>query len=449
MKKLVWWGSLVLLLTLSLLVGCQNKNSAESDGGSTKNEATENSENVLDGPVTITIYNQTMGLIDDDLVTELFKPVTDKYPDVSFELLKDVNLEDMVAAGEVPDIITTSNPMLYDLIDMELAGDMSKFLDRQNFDWGRINPAIIDDLKQQSETFDTPDAIYGMPISLNYGLLVYNKEIFDLFGVDYPEAGLTWDEVIDLARQVTGTRDGVDYIGFDPGWIHEALRAHSLSYIDDNGEVDLTTDGFKEVLSVFDQAYNIPGMIGENEENYGYGGITKFIEERRLAMFPYWVIPLTSRIPVMEETGVEWDITTFPAFSSTPDLGRNVDYHAFVIPETAKNREAALQIAVEMMSDEAQTYLSEQVNRVTVLDNEDIRESYAAGSDMYEGKHLQEIFSIDPSPDRKPSPYNSELDEMMKEVRKKLALENKDVNTVLREAQEEANKVVKDIQATQ
>ncbi|GIN74286.1 hypothetical protein J14TS2_47610 [Bacillus sp. J14TS2] len=449
MKTLVRWRHLAILLTLILLVGCQNKAGTESDAGSTGNEASKTNENVLEEPVTITIYNEAMGLIDDDLVAEMFKPVTDKYPDVSFELLKNANLDDMVAAGEVPDIITTSNPGLYDRIDLELAGDMSEFLDRQDFDWGRINPAIVQDLKQQAEVFDTPDAIYGMPISLNYGLMVYNKEIFDMFGVDYPEPGMTWDEVINLARQVTGNRDGVDYIGFDPGWVHEALRAHSLSYVDDNGEVDMMTDGFKEVFDVFEQAYSIPGLIGENEENYGYGGINKFIEERRLAMFPYWVIPYTSRIPAMEEAGLDWDVTTFPSFSSTPDLGRNTDYHLFAVPETAENREAAIQVAVEMVSEEAQSYLSEQVNRVTVLEDDDIRESYAAGSNLYEGKHLQDIFSIDPSPDRKPAPYNSELDELMKDVRKKLALENKDVNTVLREAQEEANKLVNDMQASE
>ncbi len=193
------------------------------------------------------------------------------------------------------------------------------------------------------------------------------------------------DEITDLATQVTGTRDGVDYIGFDPGWVHEAFRAHSLSYVNDDGELDMTTDGFQEVLTIFDKVYSIPGLTGEN---YGYGGINKFIEERRLAMFPYWIIPYTSRIPVMEESGLEWDVTTYPAFSSTPDLGRNVDYHLFAIPDSAENREAAIQVAMEMVSDEAQTYLSEQVSRVTVLDDDDIRESYAAGSDLYEGKKI-------------------------------------------------------------
>lgn len=164
MKTHVRWKYLAILLTLILLVGCQNKAGTESDAGSTENEASETNENVLEKPVTITIYNEAMGLIDDDLVAEMFKPVTDKYPDVSFELLKNANLDDMVAAGEVPDIITTSNPGLYDRIDLELAGDMSEFLDRQDFDWERINPAIVKDLKQQAEVFDTPDAIYGMPI---------------------------------------------------------------------------------------------------------------------------------------------------------------------------------------------------------------------------------------------------------------------------------------------
>ncbi len=192
MKKQVWRVSLMMFLTFSLLVGCQNNDEAGSD----KNIETAVNENVLEEPVTITILNEAMGLIEDDLVDELFKPVTDKYPEVSFELLKDVELDDLVAAGEVPDIIATSNPALYERIEYELAGDISDVLDAQDFDWDRINPAIIEDLKQQGEVFDEPDAIYGMPISLNYGVLVYNKEIFDMFGVDYPTPGMTWMKLL-------------------------------------------------------------------------------------------------------------------------------------------------------------------------------------------------------------------------------------------------------------
>ncbi len=55
---------------------------------------------------------------------------------------------------------------------------------------------------------------------------------------------------------------------------------------------------------------------------------------------------------------------------------------------------------------------------------------------------------LEPSLDRKPGPYNNEIDEMMKGVREEIALENKDVNTVLREAQEEASQLVKDLEVS-
>ncbi|GIN72283.1 hypothetical protein J14TS2_27580 [Bacillus sp. J14TS2] len=438
MKKVGWPGVLFILL-VTVMAGCQNE---EVD-----NETKEIGEDVLEEPVTITVMGEVM-LLEDDVLAEFFKPVTDKYPNVSFEKTSH-SLEDMVAAGQVPDMIITSNPNLYNHVEGETASDMSEFFASQNLDLSRFNPAIVADLEQQAEIFDTPDAIYAMPLSLNYGVLIYNKDIFDLFGVDYPEADLTWDNVIELTRKVTGTRDGVDYLGVDPRWIHALFRAHSLSYVDDNGDVDMMTDDFKEVIDVYAQVYSIPGMVGQNEENYGYGGMGAFMEERRLAMIPVWVTEVTENIPTMEEVGLNWDITSFPSFVSTPGLGRNVDYHAIVVPETAKNREAALHVAAEMVTDDAQRYLSEEVNRVTVLDNSDIRESYAAGSNAYEGKHLQDIFTVDPSPDRKPSPFNQELDEIMMDLRKKLAVENKDVNTILREAQEEAETLVKEFKKNQ
>ena len=49
-----------------------------------------------------------------------------------------------------------------------------------------------------------------------YGLF-YNKEVFDLFGVPYPTDNMTWDDIIDLAKKTTGTRDGNQYVGLEFG----------------------------------------------------------------------------------------------------------------------------------------------------------------------------------------------------------------------------------------
>ncbi|WP_230200334.1 extracellular solute-binding protein [Bacillus niameyensis] len=301
-----------------------------------------------------------------------------------------------------------------------------------------FNPAVAENLKVFAEMKNTPEAIYAMPVSMNQGVLIYNKEVFDKFDVPYPEEGMTWNEVIALGEKVTGNKDGIDYIGLDATGARVLTRPKGLSSVDENGEININTDpGYKEIFEMLNGLYNIPGIVDHSGELYTYG-MDFFMKERRLAMFPYWLINVNSRIPIMEETGIEWDITTFPSFEDAPGLGREVDYHVLAVPETAENRDAALRLLEEVVSDEVQTYLSEDVARLTVLDNDEIRNTYAASSGAFEEKNLEAVLKSEAAPGPRPTIYDRDIYTVLDEIQRKIALEGIDVNTALREGQEEA-----------
>lgn len=44
---------------------------------------------------------------------------------------------------------------------------------------------------------------YGYPCNIGTNILVYNKNVFDYFGVPYPEGLLTWDQFLELAQKVS------------------------------------------------------------------------------------------------------------------------------------------------------------------------------------------------------------------------------------------------------
>ena len=48
---------------------------------------------------------------------------------------------------------------------------------------------------------------YGVPLSIQVRILFYNKNIFDRFGVSYPQAPLTWREFVEIAKRVTHRAD--------------------------------------------------------------------------------------------------------------------------------------------------------------------------------------------------------------------------------------------------
>lgn len=57
------------------------------------------------------------------------------------------------------------------------------------------------------------------PVVNNTMSLYYNKDLFDKFGVSYPKDGMTWDEVLELNRQLdkNGGRGSVHRISLIAG----------------------------------------------------------------------------------------------------------------------------------------------------------------------------------------------------------------------------------------
>lgn len=53
--------------------------------------------------------------------------------------------------------------------------------------------------------------LYGLPFRKDNNLIFYNKDLFDAAGVDYPQDGMTFDEYIDLAREMT-SGEGADKV---------------------------------------------------------------------------------------------------------------------------------------------------------------------------------------------------------------------------------------------
>jgi hypothetical protein len=61
---------------------------------------------------------------------------------------------------------------------------------------------------------------------------------------------------------------------------------------------------------------------------------------------------------------------------------------------------------------------------------------------LFDGKNTAAFFKMTPSPFAPDSKYNNDILKMVRGAKAKLALENKDVNTVLREIQEQADQFI-------
>jgi multiple sugar transport system substrate-binding protein len=114
----------------------------------------------------------------------------------------DTKLQVLLATGDGPDIITTTN-ITQALVDEGRILDLTDRIDQ--------DPVITDPSKFVQSGWDLfkfgTDRIYGMYSGADTLLLYYNKTMFDNAGIPYPTAEWTWDNFVEAAKALT-VRDG-------------------------------------------------------------------------------------------------------------------------------------------------------------------------------------------------------------------------------------------------
>ncbi|RKN86164.1 ABC transporter substrate-binding protein [Paenibacillus ginsengarvi] len=439
MKTSMYPKTISVLAVTIALAGCGQgggQGAAPADGKA----PVESVEAFTKEPVKLTLYNNGAGInTATDLQKVILDPVQKMYPNITIELLAGKKLEDLIAAGETPDIISTSNFSLDTYIGMGLGSDLNQFVKTFKIDLNRFEPETIKNLRLYGKNGE----IYGFPFAMNYGMTAYNKDIFDKYGVPYLKDGMTWEQVIDLSKKMTRSQDSTQILGIDPGFPQLFSRAYSIPATVD-GKAVLATDGYKKMFSYLRSVYDIPGMV-ETKTNYLKDNIDFFTKEQRVAIKPYWISAFTSRVlPLVEQNqNFNWDMVSFPSFADKPGYGREVDFHLLMVTPASKNKDAAYRVLQAIQTTEAQSMIN-KFGRLSVLNDPAIQKDFASDLKIFEGKNLAGIFSVKPAPLPRGSMYDSKMYSILNEANKDMITGGKDINTVLREAEEKANKYIEE-----
>lgn len=401
-------------------------------------------EEFLSQKYTLKLFSYSAGInTEQDVNDLLIKPIQSKYPNISIELITGKKLEELPAAGEIPDLIATSNYYMIDPLELGMASDLRDFVKMSSIDMNKFEPQAV----KVIQNFGKNGEIYGIPFSMNYGIMAYNKDIFDLFGVEYPKDNMTWNQVIDLAKRVTRQEGGVQYVGIDPGPALALSRAYSLQLLDAKQEkAALTTDGFQKVFRQAKQIFDIPGEVDPNKR-YSYG-VGFFLKDKKLAMYPYWLSAFASSLSTPDQPGKQfnWDMVTYPTYDDRPGIGREVDFHLMMVPPTSKNKEAAYRVIEALTSDEAQKTMNKGA-RMTILKDPSLRKQFASDMKVFEGKNLDGIFKVNPAPLPPASKYDVKIYSFLNDALKSVIVEGTDINTALRTANEQADKYIQEMKS--
>ncbi|MFH5182620.1 ABC transporter substrate-binding protein [Paenibacillus sp. TAB 01] len=201
-------------LTLLLQAACSAPTSS-SPGSAGTQEASAGEAKAASEPVTLKFYTSSGTLTNTEFKALIADPVHAKYPNITIERAEPptgTTPEDYFSSGANPDLIYSSSTTHTKMISIGVYQDLRELIQKYKFDESRIKPFLYNYAKGLAPNGE----IWAIPFNSNQHILYYNKDIFDKFGVPYPsDQQMTWEQAIELGRQLTRTENGVNYIGID------------------------------------------------------------------------------------------------------------------------------------------------------------------------------------------------------------------------------------------
>jgi len=411
-------------LTLAALLA-----SCSSPGGAPKQPIAEAP------PVTLKIYMWDAIFQEDVFQKLIAEPVKKKYPNITLQQVvrgPNTQPESIVTSDDnAVDIIMAWNDVLFQFQDLKLLGDMTPEVKKAGLDLGRFDAQVLDGMRDG----DKKEILYGLPFAQDFYALFYNKDLFDKFGVAYPKDGMTWEDAIELAKKLTREDGGVQYKGLDPEGPEKLGNSLSLPFVDPKTQkAALDTAGWRNVFDTLKQIYGIPG--NQNTISNHAGTVNRFAKDKNVAMYASHGV-----VSALAQSDVNWDIAQYPSFKERLNVYGMVKAYALCITTTSKHREQAMQTLQVMTSDEVQLAYTKSTAMLSGLNNPEMNKQFGADLPLLKGKHIEGIFKSKPAPFVAQSPFSGKARAALEAKFKDVAA-GKDINTALREAQEEATKQI-------
>lgn len=206
MSKKMWFVFCLVLLVSLLVAGCGAKTETSSEAN--ENAAPAAAESSSTEPVTIRFFHKWPEPEHLDYYNYVISEFEKTHPNINVEMeaVADEPYKDkirvLMASGEVPDIFFSwAGEFSWKFARAKQALDLTDAL--MNSDWK--NDVILSAV----EPYKFEGGIYGIPMRINAKFMVYNKAMFEQYGVKPPT---TWDEL--LATCQTLKDAGVTPIAF-------------------------------------------------------------------------------------------------------------------------------------------------------------------------------------------------------------------------------------------
>lgn len=314
------------MLSTTLLSGCSSTKDSNLDGKVKLRFATWDSEEDL--------------LLQENLV----KKFNEEHDDIEVVLEAygsefDTKLAAGMGAGDTPDIMYMWNYPLYS----RALEPLDSYIEKEGKDYKDL---FFETLWNYNSYEDNT---YGIPVGYTTHVVYYNKDIFDVAGIEYPSDEWTWKEFVETARKLTDKENKVYGFGFsakpDPYDFEMMLWNNKASYLGNNNELKGNVNS-KESVEVYN-SYQKMAKDGVALPTEGSGSTE--MKSGKIAMF----INGSWSIKEFQEQGVNFGTTVIPSFIEGNKAPSVVSSSGISMSADCKNKDAAWEFIKFWTSKEA------------------------------------------------------------------------------------------------
>ncbi|TNJ64448.1 extracellular solute-binding protein [Paenibacillus hemerocallicola] len=422
----------LLAIAGTTLAGCGKSGESNSPANPADKEKAEQ-------PIELVFYGGQSNWTDEMFWSLYGNAIKKKFPHITPKFLsnQNVKLKELITAGEQIDLmlVTSTGTPAY-MFNYKLQNDISDVLNELKFDLNRFDSSLIALQRDIAK-----GGIYGLPVFTQFPLLFYNRSLFDKFGVSYPKDGMTWDEAYDLAVKMSRTDGGIMYYGLGTNvqW-HLKTSQLPVTVVDPSTNKARSDGKIKQVFDNFSRFFMIPGYVGTAAMAKGTAQENMFFKDQNLAMWAHYS-NVARRMPDTEM--LNWDVASLPQYAEAKGVAAAYDPYYLYVTSTTKHKRQAVEVSAFLTSVENQIELAKE-GFTTVIRDKAVQDAFGKNNKNYTGKNIKAFF---PEKVAAASPYSSyytQADAVLLNAFSDVVTGKKDVNTALREYEEEANKKIED-----
>jgi multiple sugar transport system substrate-binding protein len=185
--------------------------------------------------------------------------------------------------------------------------------------------------------------------------------------------------------------------------------------------------------------YQVPGYDLDSKQLSVGGQRDLFIKERSAAMW----LPVSTMHTEAELQGMNWNIAGFPSFAQSPGVAPQVYPVYMFITVNSKVKDQAFDVISYLSSEPFHMQKSREGSIVSLLKSDAVRKAFGQDAPMYKGKNAGAMVAgkmAAPSPQSKY--YAEAATQLNTTVFAQVVMGKKDLNTALREAEENLTKKI-------